>query len=202
MARTIDSTASPVPLVPILLTMSIDAHRDVTDGIREFSGAFAQATKGRLRLSMCLRVAVEQLHRTYQALVGEAQRICTLSPGKLTGAIEALQRRNLVPRVHKGSGDFGVLDRACNLLQAHGATIPRRWTSREVHLFGLLVPLAAYTEELARELQSLVQSAKDPQRLEARLNHARREMEPVLRHFCLTAQALKSFMEQLAHPRR
>jgi hypothetical protein len=211
MRRTIDSSASAVPLAPMLLMTSIDAHRDVTEGIREFNDAFRLATGRKVWLSMALRVAVQQLHRTYLTLVWEAQRVCTLTPAKLGGAIEALQRRNLVPRVHKGRGDFGVVDRACNLLQAHGesddqlaavAAIPRRWTNRELHFFGMLVPLAGYTEELARELQSLQSSSNDAQTVAARLEAARREMEPVLRLFCLTAQALKRFMDELTHPRR
>ena len=200
MGRNIDSSASAVPLAPILLIMSIDAHRDVTEGIRKLNDAFRVATKRKRWLAVGVRVAVEQLHRTYLALLWEAQRICTLTAGKLD--VESLQRRNLVTRVHKGRGDFEVLDRASDLLQAHGEAIPPRWTSREVHLFGLLVPLAGYTEELARELQSLLLSSKDSQTLEARLDHARREMEPVLRLFCLTAQALKRFMEELTQPRR
>lgn len=209
MGRTIDSTASAVPLAPILLMLSIDAHRDVTDGIRELNDVFHAQPDLPMR-RQTLRSAVEELHRTYLTLVWEAQRVCTLTQEKLSREIEALQRRNLVPRVHRGRGDFSVVDRACNLLQAHGeqdhdlaaaAAVPLRWTNREVHLFGLLVPLAAYAEELARELQSLALSP-EPQTVQARLEHARREMEPVLKLFCLTAQALKGFMEELTQPRR
>ncbi len=204
MARTIDSTASAVPFVPILLTMSIDAHRDVTEGIREFTHAFETTTRRKRWLSLCLRVAIQQVHRTYLTLIWEAQRVCTLKPSEVTVAIEALHRRNLIARVHKARGDFALVDRACNLLQTEGsvAADPQRWTNREVHLFALLVPLASYTEELARELEGLVASAKGSHSLESRLEHARREMEPVLRHFILTAQALQRFMEVLTQSRR
>ncbi|MBS1153819.1 MAG: hypothetical protein H6Q89_5517 [Myxococcaceae bacterium] len=206
MPRPIDSSASAVPLAPILLLMSVDAYRDVTEGIRELSAGLRLATRRRRWLTLCLRVAVEQLHRTYLTLVWEATRVCTLTPAGLEEAIETLRRRSLVPRVHQRRGDFARIERAFQLLQAQksdrAAVAPRGWANREVHLFGLLVPLAGYTEELARELQGLLASPSDPQVIEARLGQARRQIEPVLRYFCLTTQALKHFLNELNPPRR
>jgi|GEM_PF-2864878 len=209
MGRSIDSSASPVPLAPMLLTMSISAHRDVVEGIAELKDGIGRVPRRKLLMSLCLKAAAEQLLRTYVTLVWEAQRVVGLSVAKVGPAIEALQRRNVVTRVHKTRGDFQRVERACDLAFTQGvqnhqlarvAEVPRhRWTNREVHLFALLVPLAAYMEELGRELQGLT---ADPTRVEARLAHARREMEPVLQRFADTTQALQQFMDDLTQPRR
>ncbi len=209
MVRSIDSSASAVPLAPMLLTMSISAHRDVIEGIAELQEGIRRVPHRKLLMSLCLKAAAEQLLRTYVSLVWEAQRVVGLNPAKVSHGIEALQRRNVVTRVHKTRGDFLRVERACALAFTQGeqnqqlarvAEVPRqRWMNREVHLFALLVPLAAYMEELSRELQGLT---ADPLRVEARLKHARREMEPVLQRFADTTQALQQFMDDLTQPRR
>jgi hypothetical protein len=204
MSRGMDSRA--VPFAPILQMMSLDASRQVAEGVVQLNEVIHGSVRRRIRLSTYLRSAVEQLYRTYFTLACEVRRVCTLDSGELAGAIAGLRRRELVARVHRTKGDFSVIERLCHALQPHGdndpglasaAAILGRWTDREVHLFGLLVPLATYTEELARELEALVLSSRDLDRVDARLAAARSAMNPVLRHLCNAAGVLNHFHEDL-----
>ena len=198
MRRGIDSSASAVPLAPILLKMSTQAYGEVTEGIRELDLALQAATRRRLRWKLYLQVAVHHLRRTYLTLHAEALKVCQIDPDQLLPAIQTLRRRSLVARVHQGSGDFAVIHRAYRLLGSQGPfSIVERLTNREVHLFALLVPLAAYTDELARDLEHLVLGLAPRAQLEARLYHARRDLEPVLTHLDRSAKALQTIFEAL-----
>jgi hypothetical protein len=198
MGRRFETGASAVPLAPILVKTSTYAYGEVTLGIREFDTAVRNATGRRDRLNLYLRVALEHLYRTYLTLLWEVERVCCLDADQLQQVIPVLMRRSLVTRVHQGAGDFAVIHRAYHLLANHAKVdIPERLTNREVHLFALLVPLAAYTDELAKDLETLLLSGASASAVEARLVHARREIEPVLRHLGLATRALKHFIDEL-----
>ena len=201
------SSSSPVAEhLPLLEVTTRDAGHQVAQGIDRLRAAVVSSRRRHPRLAEYAHAATRELYRTYTALMIEASRIGRFGAEEL-GSLTTLQRSRLVTRVHHSIGNFVLIEKLCQTLQPHAAAddavaevedVLRGFSDREVHLFGMLVPMATYADDLCTEVRSIVTlPSLMVHAIESRCLVARRAINPVYRHLARTTRLLQEFADEL-----
>ena len=178
----------------------------VSHGVARLRIAVASCSGRQPTVPRVVQAATRELYRTYVALMVEASRIGRFGPDEL-GSLTALQRSRLVTRVHQTVGNFPLIESLIEPLHARAVSddavdaveeVLRSWADREVHLFGILVPLAAEADALCSEVRAIVtlpsQMAKA---IDSRCQLARRAVAPAYRQLARITRLLQEFAEEL-----
>ena len=189
---------------PMLERMCHQAGAEVDRSLRALEQIIALTHRNRPKLSLYVLTSVEQLYRTYLALAWEVSR---LSTGSDATGLERLTRSQVVQRVHQKAGDFQLIGKLCETLRAYREDAPvtaiaqvlEGWTDREVHLFGMLVPLAHYAEEVRRDLTQLAALAPaQAASVAARRRDVEKTLAAPFRQLGFTAHQLYQFSQKLS----